>query len=197
MEDLFAQASLCYLCDRCDEGFRLICSSLKGRQSPLDEEEQRVFCLLSMRVIEQRYRSWIRLHRRLIATDQTEERRAIVSYIDVILDDFHCRSNEVLLLIGRLLLDTPPSSESLLVYLEAQGDIHRLVCQTCRGVVQMEHFHLAQTFYNRVLHRCDERHYPTSHPIRLSVISKKALVFLSTSSRISVYRTSLVARRRD
>ena len=176
MEDLFAQASLCFLCDRCDEGFQQIRSSLSERRSPLDAEEQSVFCLLSMRVIEQRYRSWILLHRQLIDTNQLDERRAIGSYIDVILDELYCQANEVLRLIDRLLVDTPPSSESLLFYLKAQGDIHRLICQTCRGEKQMEHFLLARTSYNRVLQLCDEQRSTTSHSIALSVVSNKALV---------------------
>jgi hypothetical protein len=76
MEEIFAQGSLCYLTNRCDEGFQLIFSSLnQGINLHWDEEE--VFCLVSTNVIEKRYKSWLNLNHLLIKTDDLKRKTSI------------------------------------------------------------------------------------------------------------------------
>jgi len=88
MEEIFCQASLCYLTNRCDEGFQLILSSINSNIN-LNWEEQEVFCLISMNIIEKRYKSWLNLHKILIKTDNIKQRRSIEIYIEIILKEFH------------------------------------------------------------------------------------------------------------
>lgn len=63
MEDLFVKSSLCYLTNRCDEGFQLIYSYLIlfDEQIQLNDENQQIFCLISMKILRDRYESLMKL----------------------------------------------------------------------------------------------------------------------------------------
>lgn len=153
MADLFARASLSYLCRRCDEGFESIYSYLvktRGNEKiQMNEEEQEVFCLVSMSIVEERYQSWIHLNRLLTETDSVAKRHSITIYQDLILDELNVLSEKIFHLIERYL-----NSRSNVFFLKMQGDIHFLVCQTSKSDKKIEHFLSALTFYNEALERC-------------------------------------------
>jgi hypothetical protein len=125
MEDLFAQSSLCYLTNRCDEGFELIYSFIISFNNDisLNWEEREVFCLISMNIIEKRYQSLINLHRLLIETDNLKKRQSIKIYIEIILNELNFYSKKILLLIEKYFFKSSLSSEVKIFYLKIQDDI--------------------------------------------------------------------------
>jgi hypothetical protein len=108
MQDIFAKASLCYLTNRSDEGFELIYSFINqfNNQIDLHGEEQQVFCLIAMNIIQKRYKSWISLNQFLIKTDNLKQRQLIETYIDIIRNELDSYSKEILLLIEKYLFQS-------------------------------------------------------------------------------------------
>ncbi|CAF3575183.1 unnamed protein product, partial [Rotaria sp. Silwood2] len=141
MDEIFTQASLSYLTNRCDEGFELINLSIKTSNYDiyLNWEEQQVFCLISMNIIEKRFQSWIRLNRLLVKTDDFNKRQLIKIYIDIILNEINLYSHDIFLLIDKYLLKSSISTDIRILYLKIQGDIHFLVGQTSKSEKKLEH----------------------------------------------------------
>ena len=162
MKDIFAQSSLCYLTNRCDEGFQLIYSFLIKYQDNviLNWEEKEVFCLISMNIIEKRYKSWIKLNRLLTQTDDFKIRQLIKNYIEIILNEINFYSKNIFVLIEK-------HFKTQVYYLKIQGDNHFLLSQTSKFDEKLEHMLSSLSFYNQSL----EIHQDNS------IIYNKALVF--------------------
>jgi len=176
MEDIFSQASLCYLTNRCDEGFELIYSFIISFNNEIDLnwEEKEIFCLISMNIIEKRYKSWINLNRLLIKTDNLKKRQSIEIYIEIIFNEFNFYSKKILLLIEKYFLKSSISVENHLFYLKIQGDIHFFLSQISKFEKKLEHMLSSLSFYNQSLEICQHHSY---NEIFLSIIYNKALVF--------------------
>jgi hypothetical protein len=169
MEDIFAQASLCYLTNRCDEGFELIYSSIIELNNDilLNWEEQEVFCLISMNIIERRYKSWINLNRLLTQTDEFNQRRSIEVYIEIILNEMNFYSKKIFFLIEKYLFKSSLSPQLQVYYYKIQGDIHFLLSQTSKLDKKLEHMLSSLSFYNQSLEISKDA----------SIIYNKALLF--------------------
>jgi hypothetical protein len=170
MEDIFAQASLCYLTNRCEEGFQFIYRTLinSSDKFSLNEEERRVFCFTSISILEKRSQSWINLHRLLAKTDHFNERQSIESYLQIILDEMINYAEQILHLINHSL---SISSETQVFYWKLQGDIYFLLSQTSVFDRKLQHFLSSLHFYNQSLE--SSSHNATQV---LSIIYNKALV---------------------
>lgn len=175
MEEIFCQASLCYLTNRCDEGFQLI-SSFINFHINLNLEEQEVFCLISMNIIEERYKSLINLNKILIKTDHFKKRQSIKIYIEIILKELNFYSNEIFLLIKKYLFKSSLSPQTQIFYLKLQGDIHFFLSQITKFDLKLEHIHSTLNFYNQALEICS--HHSSSNDYFPLIIYNKALVFI-------------------
>ncbi|UJR11506.1 hypothetical protein I4U23_015687 [Adineta vaga] len=124
MENVFAQASLSYLTNRCDEGFQFVYHSLSKSldKISLNWEEEEVFCLICIDIIEKRYQSWINLNHLLTETIPFKERQSIDFYIETIRDEIFTYSNEIFYLIENHLLIT---SENKIFYYKLQEEYDR------------------------------------------------------------------------
>jgi len=176
MEDIFAQSSLCYLTNRCDEGFELIYKFLIESKDNiiLNGEEEEVFCFISINIISKRYKSWIKLHRLLIQTDDFKIRQSIKNYIEIILNEMNFYSNKIFFLIDKYLFRISLTSQSQVFYLKIQGDIHFLLSQTSRFDKKLQHMNSSLNFYNQSLEILQDD----------SIIYNKALVFHQFSFNI-------------
>ncbi|CAF3967483.1 unnamed protein product [Rotaria sp. Silwood1] len=175
MDEVFMKASLCYLTNRCDEGFELINLSIKSSNNDiyLNWEEEEVFCLISMNIIEKRFQSWIRLNRILVKTDHFKKRQSIKIYIKIILNEINLYSKNIFLLINKYLLKPSISVYLRICYLKIQGDIHFLLSQTSISEKKLEHMHSSLNFYNQSLEIC---YHHAFYQLLLSITYNKALV---------------------
>ena len=195
MEDLFARTSLCYLTNRCDEGFELIYSTIIkcNDEIILDWEEQKVFCLISIDIIEKRYKSWIHLNHLLVQTEDFKKRQSIQIYIEIILNELYLFSSKIILLIEKYLFKSSISLEVQLFYLKIEGDIHFFLGQTSKFERKIEEMLSALSFYNQALEICQQYRFNSYNPILLSITYNKALVRFQKrkkSSTFSLYRSS-------
>ncbi|CAF0766452.1 unnamed protein product [Adineta steineri] len=183
MEDIFAQASLSYLTNRCDEGFELIylffITSSNTRLLTCEEEE--VFCLISINIIEQRYKSWIKLNRILTQTDNFLKRQSIENYINQILNEINMYSNKIFFLIEKYLL-----SERKYFSYKIQGDIHFFLSQISKYEKKLQHFYSSLHFYNQSLEICQEN---TNEFV--STTYNKALLFILITEEYDIARNLL------
>ena len=192
MEDLFARASLSYLTSRCDEGFEsLYCYLVERRgneQIQLTEEEQEVFCLVSMSIIEKRYQSWVHLNRFLTQSEAIEQRQAIEVYLDVIANELNVLSEKILQVIERCSIGASLSLPCRVSFLKMQGDVHFLVCQTSHAAEKVQHFLSTLKFYNEALELCE----PRLDSFLLQITYNKALVKTSHWASIASTERSLL-----
>ncbi|CAF1148233.1 unnamed protein product [Adineta ricciae] len=169
MVDVFARASLCYLTNRCDEGFRLVYDSLRisSEKISLNWEEQEVFCFLSMNLLEKRYQSWLKLTHLLTKSTGFVEHQSIESYIETIRNEMILYSDQIFDLVQNHFLVT--SKQESIFYLNLQGDIHFYLSQISKFNTKLQHFHSSLRFYNRSLQ---------ISPENISAVYNKALLFI-------------------
>ena len=176
MEDIFSRASLSYLTNRCDEGFELIYAFIATSNDDricLNGEEQQVFCLISMNIIDKRYQSWIRLNRLLVQTDSPKQRQLTQNYLQVILNEMNSYANKVHVLIEKSLLNDAISIDDRISYLKIEGDVHFLISQTSKSEEKLHQMYSSLAFYDHGLELCRQNAFDRKF---LSITYNKALV---------------------
>lgn len=97
MDEIFSFASLCYLTNRYDEGFQLIYSSLISSKENVkftDKDEQ-IFCLLSINLLEKRYKSFVKLHRLYLENHPWKIHQLIEKYLQEIWNELNLFSKKI------------------------------------------------------------------------------------------------------
>lgn len=146
MKNLFDRLYFCYLTNRCEDAFQLIKSS-----KTFDEQQQTIFTLISLNLIEKRCQSLRKLNQILIETNDQNQCFIIQNYLQFIFNELQFYSKEIFSQIENLLSNRSISLSSKVCYQKLQGDLHFLLSQVSKSNDKLEHINHSLRSYNQAL----------------------------------------------